>query len=477
MPAVSSAQGTWSAGTAFPTTVVRSAGVWFAPNGHFYSMGGRVSDTAGTDIMNPYEYDPGAATWTLKAAAFPDNQNNNMVGAVLIEAGTPYIFCVGGSAAGAATSSTAVRRYDPATDTMAVEAADPWSGAPANTLPGGGAVFNNRLYVLGGFTINAGMTSQIWQFDPNAAAGTKWTLKASALPAQIGYVPCTTVGSQIYVGGGSTWNGTTLVDSNTSCAFDPVADAIAGIAAIPRATGETKGVNEGGQLWVLGGGRTTPNPSNEVDAYDPGPNTWSLAPSFPSPRRNFAADTDPLTGKIYLVGGYVPTAPSADMEIFSGPPSITPYCFGDGTGNPCPCSSPAGSAGHGCSNSAHASGALVSVLSGSNSIGAADLRLRSIDHKLSTLGVWFQGDVLVTQPAYGDGLRCVGSPLVRLYVVQANVDPLDTPSSPSIVVRGGITTPGTVKGYFLAYRDPAAYACPPPSTYNASNALNVTWGP
>src|SRR5262249_50385609 len=76
-----------------------------------------------------------------------------------------------------------------------------------------------------------------------------------------------------------------------------------------------------------------------------------------------------------------------------------------------------------------------------------------------------------------DGLRCVGSPLVRLYVVQPNVDPLDTPSSPSIVVQGGITTPGTVKGYFLAYRDPAAYACPPPATYNASHALNVTGAP
>jgi N-acetylneuraminic acid mutarotase len=457
--------------------VVRSAGVWFAPNGHFYSMGGRVSDTAGTDIMNPYEYDPVAATWTLKVAAFPDNQNNNMVGAVLTEAGTPYIFCVGGSAAGAATSSTAVRRYDPATDTMIVETSDPWSGAPANTLPGGGAVFGNRLYVFGGFTINTAMTSQIWEFDPNAAAGTKWTLKTGVLPAQIGYVPCATNGGEIYIGGGSSWNGTTLVDSTTSCRYDPVQDQVVAIATIPRATGETKGVNEGGQLWVLGGGRTTPNPSNEVDAYDPVTDTWSLAPSFTSARRNFAADTDPATGKIYIVGGYVPSAPSSSMEIFSGPPTITSYCFGDGTGNPCPCGSPAGSPGHGCSNSAHPGGAIISVLSGSASINAADLRFRSVDHRLSTLGVWFQGDVLATQPAYGDGLRCVGSPLVRLYVVQPNVDPLDTPSSPSIVVQGGITTPGTIKGYFLAYRDPASYGCPAPATYNASNALNVTWGP
>ena len=29
------------------------------------------------------------------------------------------------------------------------------------------------------------------------------------------------------------------------------------------------------QMWVLGGGRTAPNPSNEVDIYDPVTNTWT----------------------------------------------------------------------------------------------------------------------------------------------------------------------------------------------------------
>jgi hypothetical protein len=54
-------------------------------------------------------------------------------------------------------------------------------------------------------------------------------------------------------------------------------------------------------------------------------------------------------------------------------------------------------------------------------------------------------------------------------------DPLVTPASPSIAVRGGITVPGTLKGYFLAYRDPASYGCV--ATFNASNGLRVTWGP
>lgn len=476
---ISRAQGTWSAGTPFPTAVVRAAGVWFPANNRFYTMGGRSADTAGSDFMNPFEYDPGAGTWTMKAAAFPDNQNNNMVAGVLVDGGTPYIFCVGGSAAGATTSSTAVRRYDPVADSITVIATDPWSGAPANTLPGGAAVFNNKLYVLGGFTINVAMTSEIWEFDPAGAPGAKWTLKTAALPAQIGYVPCATVGSRIDIGGGSIWNGTTLIDSTSSFSYDPVGDAIAAIAVIPRATAETKAVNEGGELWVLGGGRVAPNPSTEVDAYSPGPNSWALAPAFTTARRNDAADTDPATGKIYMVGGYDSAgAPSSSLEIFTaGPPPISAYCFGDGTGNACPCGSPAGAAGHGCSNSDHPGGALLSVLSGSESIGSANLVLRSTGHHLSTLAVWFQGDVLTVQPPYGDGLRCAGTPLVRLYTVQPNVDPLDSPSSPSIVAQGGITVPGTIKGYFLAYRDPANYGCPPPATYNATNALRVVWGP
>jgi hypothetical protein len=163
----------------------------------------------------------------------------------------------------------------------------------------------------------------------------------------------------------------------------------------------------------------------------------------------------------------------------NGSSPITSYCFGDGTGAPCPCGSPNGALGHGCPNSGNANGAIIGVLSGSASISAADLRLESTGHKLSTLAVWFQGDVLATQLAYGDGLRCVGTPLVRLYNMSfapgTMPDPLDSPASPSIVVRGGISAPGTVKGYFLAYRDPATFGCS--ATFNASNALNVTWAP
>ena len=53
----------------------------------------------------------------------------------------------------------------------------------------------------------------------------------------------------------------------------------------------------------MGGGRVAPNPSTEVDIYDPVSNTWSLGMPFSTARRNFPTDTDG-TNNIWLSGGY-----------------------------------------------------------------------------------------------------------------------------------------------------------------------------
>jgi hypothetical protein len=47
--------------------------------------------------------------------------------------------------------------------------------------------------------------------------------------------------------------------------------------------------------------------------------------------------------------------------------------------------------------------------------------------------------------------------------------------TPSVAVAGGITVPGTIKGYYLAYRDPVSFCTA--NTFNASNSLRVVWAP
>ena len=86
-----------------------------------------------------------------------------------------------------------------------------------------------------------------------------------------------------------------VIDTTTSFSFNPGANTIGTIAAIPRATGETRGLAFNGKMLVMGGGRVAPNPSTEVDAYDPATNTWAVntpVPAFGTARRNFPTDTD-----------------------------------------------------------------------------------------------------------------------------------------------------------------------------------------
>ena len=164
---------TWSAGPNLPSVGVRIVGVFFAANGKFYGMGGRSSDSFGSEFTNPFEYDPATNTWTTKSATYPDTHVNNMACGVLTDAGTPYIYCVGGSQVTLPDIFDRVFRYNPVTDVISAVAA-PWPGANAGTtLPGGFTVLNNKLYILGGFdTItNLGQgTNQIWEFTPSPAA-------------------------------------------------------------------------------------------------------------------------------------------------------------------------------------------------------------------------------------------------------------------------------------------------------------------
>ena len=76
---------------------------------------------------------------------------------------------------------------------------------------------DNKLYILGGFNINVAATNQIWEFDPTAAVGAKWTQRVNT-PVAIMYAPTCTINGTIYVGGASDYQGGTVVDTTTSSA-------------------------------------------------------------------------------------------------------------------------------------------------------------------------------------------------------------------------------------------------------------------
>src|SRR5204862_5341177 len=205
-PTATAGQCSWSAGPNLPTVLVRAVGVYF-PDGNFYTMGGRTADTAGSDFQHVLKYNPGTNSWTQQGVTLPDNTMNNMACGVLTVSGTPYIYCVGGSAAGQTTATARGFFYNPATDVVTTLTGDDWPGAMGTILPGGFAVANNKLYILGGFNINVASTNQIWSFDPTAGVGSKWTLAPVTTPEGIMYAPTAAINGIIYVGGASDFQG------------------------------------------------------------------------------------------------------------------------------------------------------------------------------------------------------------------------------------------------------------------------------
>src|SRR5437868_13015563 len=304
-PTATPANCNWSAGPDMPVTLVRAVGVYFPADGNFYTMGGRTDDNAGSDFQHVLQYNPTTNSWTQKGVMLPDNQMNNMACGVLTVSGTPLIYCVGGSAATQTTATARVFFYNPATDmATTLTAGDNWPGDASGTiLPGGFAVTGNKLYILGGFNINVASTNQIWSFDPTAAVGAKWTMAPVTTPVGIMYAPTAAINGIIYVGGASDYQGGLVVDTTNSFSFNPATNTIGSIAAIPRATGETRGLTFNGKMYVMGGGRVAPNPSTEVDVYNPGTNTWTTDLPFMTARRNFPTDTNG-TDHIWLSGGY-----------------------------------------------------------------------------------------------------------------------------------------------------------------------------
>jgi hypothetical protein len=156
--------------------------------------------------------------------------------------------------------------------------------------------------------------------------------------------------------------------------------------------------------------------------------------------------------------------------------TVTPYCFGDGSGTACPCGN-AGAPGNGCANSIHASGAHLAA-SGVARISSDSFRLSGSGMPNSS-ALYFQGTVQQNGGlgvVFGDGLRCAGGTVVRLGTKanQAGASRYPDTGDQPVSVRGLVTSAGT-RTYQIWYRNAAAYCTA--STFNLSNGLQATWIP
>jgi YVTN family beta-propeller protein len=205
--------------------------------------------------------------------------------------------------------------------------------------------------------------------------------------------------------------------------------------------------------------------------------TYTVVPRGTATRIGIDRDLDGCLDRDELDGGTDPADPSSHA---CGPGD--PFCFGDGSlATACPCGN-TGVAGRGCANSQ--AGSMGSWLYATGSTSPDSVVFTASAELPSALSIILQGTVnLSAGVSYGDGLRCVGGTLKRLYTKNAVSGVVSAPTGgdPSVTARsatlGDPIAPGATRYYQTYHRDPAAAFCPGPQggTFNVSNGYRIVW--
>ena len=179
-----------------------------------------------------------------------------------------------------------------------------------------------------------------------------------------------------------------------------------------------------------------------------------------------------------------------DSDVFVAdryPVGFTSLCDpGVGGVITCPCANPPGGPGAGCNNAAATGGASLTA-SGIAYLASDTLVFQTSGEKPTALSVLLQGTSLNASGAvYGQGVRCVGGILKRLFAKSAVFGGVTMPDfgagDPSVSARsaakGNIISAGQSRWYLVFYRDPIVLGgCPSTSTFNATQSGRVDWNP
>jgi len=152
----------------------------------------------------------------------------------------------------------------------------------------------------------------------------------------------------------------------------------------------------------------------------------------------------------------------------------------------CPCNNPPSSSGRGCNNSPGTGGAAL-IASGIAYLAQDGLQFHTSGEPPSATSILLQGDLLLPSgTAFGQGVRCAGGVLKRLFVKTAangSIHAPDLAAGDSTIsgrssALGVPLQPGHAYAYLVYYRDPQVLGgCPSTSTFNATQTGTVSWWP
>ena len=169
------------------------------------------------------------------------------------------------------------------------------------------AVYDGKIYVVGGFLKGKVPTDKLYIYDPKL---NEWT-EGKSLPTPIGGANnAEFINGTLYVVGGLNASD---IPVNTNFAYDPKSNSWTSKSPMPTARHHLVTVAVGGKLFAIGGRilgdgvmsedmEETLSNFDRVEMYDPQTDKWSLRQPMLTKRSGFAAAATP-EGMIYVFGG------------------------------------------------------------------------------------------------------------------------------------------------------------------------------
>jgi N-acetylneuraminic acid mutarotase len=213
------------------------------------------------------------------------------------------LYVVGGDFGLRQYSSNKLFIYDPASNT--------WKeGKPMPTARSGltTAFIDGILYAIGGQDLTGVPVNTNEAYDPKTDT---WTSKV-AMPTPREQLTSSVVDGKLYVIGGRTESSnssstSSWVNLNTNEMYDPISDTWTSKAPMPsNRSGLAATASSDGNIYVFGGEdviSATPMTFDNNEKYDPKTDKWSSEAPMPTARQGLAAVFDNKTNRIYVIGG------------------------------------------------------------------------------------------------------------------------------------------------------------------------------
>ena len=263
---------------------------YYPATGLIYALGGRSDASTIGDI---YSYNPATGACADTGANMPVPISNYTVN--LVNNGTADVLCTFGGRGSTGATVMNVQCYNPLTNVASSVATLPsaWTGF----TPGAQVVYNNKVYIFGGFNATASPyeTARTDRFDPVTNSFTQ----LGNLSLARSYLYAAEVDGKIYAFGGTVFDGTNL-NAQTRAEVMAAPEGAgtwsdAAVLDLPAAydEGQTYGFDSdfdipsvAGRIVFAGGGQW-PGESADVWTYDTVANTYDTSfPDLQHARRN-----------------------------------------------------------------------------------------------------------------------------------------------------------------------------------------------